>query len=387
MTPVPVLRARALRLAALILALSGLVVGACGCWGAKDIGMRGFVLMIGIDSQGDGVRVSAQVSVNERMGDGDGGGGGGQAFSVIHHDSGSVAEAINLLQDAAALQLYFGHLKIVVVGEEYASRRGIVEAVDTLLREPEVRGQVVVAGAAGRAEDLVRAKIEGERLPATFIERLLMTGREFGHVPESHLAKVAACLDTEGCHVIIPILKAEEGKIEIGGGLVFRGEKAVGTLEHLAIHNRSVITGARAVGLYSIPSPRGQGRIYVLLRRPASAVRVREEGGGVSIDVAIHAEGEVVEDSGHTGGAQGAQRARLGAVVDQLNEQVSAEVERQVSELVSRVQREFGVDIFGFAKHSGRLKFEDGKWDQLFPRAKVNVRADVRLRRFGLGAA
>jgi spore germination protein KC len=349
--------------------------------------MRSFVLMLGVDARAAAVRVSAQVAVNERMAREAGGGAEVRdTFRVIHSDAGGVAEALNLLQDSSPLQMYLGHLKVVVLGEEYAKGPGVREIVDSLVRDPEVRGQVLVACARGSAEDLVRASVKGERLPASYVERLINTGQEFGHAPASRLAQFSAQLDTPGAGAVAPVLVLSGDTIDVGGAWVFKGDTAVGEIGHDDLHDLALVSGARSVGTYSVPSPRGRGVLYALLRSPRSRVSVRNTGDRVRIEVRISAEAEVVEDSGHLPGEVVGQ-SRLGANVEEIGRELSRKVETRVAGLIGKMQREYGVDIFGFVRHSGGLKFEPGRWDELFRTAEVSVKADVRLRKFGMGAA
>ncbi|MGE5485221.1 MAG: Ger(x)C family spore germination protein [Ignavibacteriales bacterium] len=381
----------------LIALLSALLVGCAGCWGSRDIEERAFVLMLGLDTSEEGVRVSAQVAVNERMagagaggggdgGGGGGGGGGGEAVIVVHHDSESTSAGVNLLQDSTAHPVYLGHLKVVVVGQEFARQRGISEAIETLLRDPEVRGRVWIVQAGGRAEDLLRAKPKAERIPAAFIENLLDVGLTAGHAPDSRLTSVAVRLDTPGYNVLLPILRVEEDSMEITGASVFRGDRAVSEIDHPLIHDYSLITGAPAVGVYSAPSPRGNGRLYAEIMNPRTRVSVKREAGEVVIRLRIIAEAEALEDTGHGGGGAPAW-ADVSGRIPRVERALGDEIARRVTDLIRKVQEESGADVFGFVRHAGSLKFQDGEWDEVFPRAKVQVEATVRLRRFGMGEA
>jgi len=367
---------------ALLLAI--ICLNSAGCWGATDIDERAFVLMLGLDVTDEGMRISAQIAINERMTAE--AGGEGEAFTVIHHDALSTSEGINLLQDTASMPLYLGHLKVVVLGEEFVKQRGLVEAVGALEREPEVRGQVWVVQAVGKAEDLLSAKSKAVRIPASQLERLLNTGLRFGHAPDSRLINVNVRLNTHGYHVILPILKEEGGAVEISGASILRGDRAVTEIGHELVHDYSLVSGASSVGVYSVASPRGAGRLYAIVRNPRQKIGVTRKSDGVAIYLRITAEAEAVEDTGPTRSG-GAGWGDIAARVPEVERMLGDEIAGRVANLIEKVQTDSGADVFGFVRYAGNLKFVEGAWDEVFPGAEVRVEVQVRLRRFGMGEA
>ncbi len=305
------------------------------------------------------------------------------AFVLVSTEATSTSEALRYLGDRVPRPLYLGELKAIVFGNELAKQSGITEPINGLIRSPEVRGKVWLAVAEGKAIDLLKIRTKQESLPAVYVESLLETGMMSGHTSDSRLSVVWARLDSIGNHPLLPILKPADDSIEIGHGAVFLGDRMVGDIDHKDIHAYAVATGMRLSGVFSTPSPRGQGRLYVLTHRIRRSVDVRTGADGTIISLLLKADANVIEDSGDRPGNRGGTGAP--GKVASLEAALSRELEDKVLELIMRFQKEYGADVFGFFDYAGRLKLEPWKWNAVFPSATVRVKAIVKIRKFGLG--
>jgi len=244
---------------------------------------------------------------------------------------------------------------------------------------------VWVAVARGKVEELVGLEIPTERLTAIYLDRLLRTAHQEGQAPDSRFGSIAATLSTAGVHPVVPILKVEGKRVCVDGAAVFLVDRMVGELTLDEVSDIAVIGSGPRAGIYSSPSPRGGGRIYVRIISPRTRVRVANQPGGrPRIELSTRMEAQVVEDSGQRPGEAGAV-AGVGTEVRAVERDLEAEVARRLEQLIHKVQRDMGADVFGFGKHAGRAF--DRPWDEVFPDAQVSVKTQVRIRRLGLGGA
>jgi spore germination protein KC len=70
-----------------------------------------------------------------------------------------------------------------------------------------------------------------------------------------------------------------------------------------------------------------------------------------------------------------------------MEKEIADEMNDRAAKLVEKVQKEYGVDLFGMG-NKVRAKylrqFEKSKWDQEFPKTKINIQYAVKVRRVGM---
>ncbi len=143
-----------------ILGLLILALTLAGCARLTDIHDRSLVFGLGID-QGPHrgmITLSAQALHPPEGGTGGGGtsgggGGGGKdgAWKTLVASGPNVSEALGHLQMQTSRQVFLGQLGIIFLGTSLA-RAGVQQAVDALLRAPQVAETLPIAVVAGRAD-------------------------------------------------------------------------------------------------------------------------------------------------------------------------------------------------------------------------------------------
>ncbi|SEM53349.1 germination protein, Ger(x)C family [Paenibacillus sp. cl141a] len=154
-----------------------------GCWDRMEIEERAVVLGISIDTAGKNVEIredeishlrgkypapkqemiqlSVQIALPGRipLGPGEGGASGEGAqetvwvLDVVGH---TVDDAMMNLQQQISGKLFFGHLRVIVVSEEFA-RKGMENLNDYLHRNAEVRRMAWLMVSKGKARELMEA--------------------------------------------------------------------------------------------------------------------------------------------------------------------------------------------------------------------------------------
>lgn len=156
----------------------GMLLVLTGCWDRREINDVAFVLASAIDKEGDSIRVSVLIPLPGNMGSSGGGGGGsgGQKPFTIKTETGkTVREAVSKLQFRLPRHLFFGHRRVIIIGEELARQDGVATIIDAITRNPENRLTAFIAISKGKAQDLLNADTRLERFSAESMRELLQS--------------------------------------------------------------------------------------------------------------------------------------------------------------------------------------------------------------------
>ncbi|MGG3790070.1 hypothetical protein ABEV41_10955 [Geobacillus thermodenitrificans] len=139
----------------LLVSINVVILG--GCWDREEINDIAIVLGIGIDRVKNGnIRLTVEIAVPRVIGSGQmGGTGGDKEETIIRSGTGvTIADAIAQLQERLPRRLFWGHMKIVIFGEQ-AAKVGIREHLDFLIRHPQTRTRCNVFVGKGSAKSML----------------------------------------------------------------------------------------------------------------------------------------------------------------------------------------------------------------------------------------
>lgn len=358
-----------------LMLLAGLF--AAGCWDYRDIENRSMVLGLAIDlgPRGEHVSTVEVVTPSGARGEtraGEGGtpeGGQGVPRIALTGRAQASTEALSRLRTRWGRPLGFGHLGILLLGEEYA-RRGPKDEFGCPGCHPTMSvgmNAVVVRGRAGGI--LAGAPVAGT-YTSVFLKDMLRNAFDRGSVPAVSTVSRFVTQTRESGVALLPRLVSDAGALRMEGAGVFQDYRLVGWLEESEVQGLNYLQGKGRRGLVEISCPGDvEEKAAVLIAfkkshleltgqdRPAFRYRVRLSG--VAIDPACPKGKEEIP-------------------------RIERQVERTVRDLAQRaVRRAQGMkaDFLGLGEE---LKRRDPAlrrsldWAAAFP--GVPVRVDVRAK-------
>ncbi|CAM3102768.1 Ger(x)C family spore germination protein [Paenibacillus lupini] len=237
---------RIMRKSLIGIVLLGMLLLLSSCWDRREINDVAFVLASAIDKEGDNIRVSVLIPLPGNMGgtgSGGGGGSGGQKPFAIKTDTGkTVREAVSKLQFRLPRHLFFGHRRVIIIGEDLAKQEGILTMIDAVTRTPENRLTAFIAISEGKAVDLLNADTRLERFSAESMRELLQSDASVRVSLKDVISKVIAV----GNDAFFPYMEKVKTKI--------KGQEAEDILiEGFALTHdgkmKGVLNGNAAIGL------------------------------------------------------------------------------------------------------------------------------------------
>lgn len=393
-----------------------LAAGAAGCWDYREVDRLAFVTVLGLDaaSQGGDVHVSCLFSIPTGGGGGGGvaggGGGGGAAGAMptlMEASSGmSVGDALLRLNRFTGRSISLSHTRAVIFGEQLA-KRGIEPYLDILTRWYEFGRTMAVFVARPAAEKVMNIESPLVRDPAEFVMGLAEGSPALGFAGPVRLQDVLLNLQSFRTEVVLPLLEPVSGPhmhvgpgaggqgrggrpdgdttpaVALAGLAVFRRDRMVGTLDPAETIHWLLLTGQLNRTFLTFHDPRSPRHHVVVSLNDASRRVKAGSRSRPSLDVAVQMGGIIQEIE--SGKDYSTDEGR-----ELLERHVARELQRALTRLVRRAQREFRADIFRFGDaYATRFLFWDDwlhyNWAwRRFPEAQVRVSVRVKLVRPGV---
>ncbi|PZN10634.1 MAG: hypothetical protein DIU69_06820 [Bacillota bacterium] len=376
--------------AAVLLVAVTVLVG--GCWDARDLEDRATVVGIGLDEAGPGqVEVSAEIilprATAARPGAASGQQGGPEGIQgrmVLQGRGPSVHEALSRIRDEVKVDLFLGHVRVVLVGERLA-RAGVERPLEMLVQNPQIRRLIPLAVVRGRAADFLAVPTPQDttaRYVGDMLDDLVRSGR----APNADLSRFLTDLSEPGVDPLVSVLEVSrdtEAGVRWRGLGVFREDRLARVL----------------------PPPRAWLLVWASgnPRRSSVLVPLREVvDGGVIINV-FHVKSRL-----WIGGAPGDRRGLLQllvearvaehgtrgpdlskpGVLDGIQRQSRHHLEQELERLVAEVRR-LGADPFGIgralrATEPALMPLKAETLRRHAARVPVSVQVSIHIRRTGL---
>lgn len=360
-----------------------------GCWDQRDLEEVAWVLVLGLDRRPrDRVEATALIAVPRFMGPG--GGAGGEPFFVTAMEGDTIFDALQLINTYIGRRLNLSHTKAVVVGMDTAEQ-GIRVYLEALARNRETRpvtSLLVSEVPAGKFIRALKPRLDPD--PGKYMEELVGERRFTAFYERSLIHDFLVALDAPGdAPMAIRATLTGEGEqrgydIELGGGVVFSGDRAVGTLDGHKMQVVAMLRGTFDRALLTFPPPvAGEGPVSLVIRQgmpPRVTVEPRRVPPRIRVQLSLEAD-ILAAGPGQANGGQ--------AYLMQIQEHAARALEERASDVIGQVQDEFAEDIFGFGRHAQSQfltwsQWRDWRWRERFPETVVEVEVSLEIRRVGL---
>jgi len=368
-----------------------------GCWDNLDLERRALVLGAFVDfisSSPEKFKLTLEMPILRRMatrpGGGGGGGGEGREETLptwrLTVTGTTFAEAMRKAATRSERQLFFGHQKLLLIGEELARREKLEEVIDFWARNRESYLAITVLLAQGRAEEIFSARPKFARSVSMFLqeqsERQIRTSRFVKH----NLLEIFAAL-YGGRDILLSRVRTVPGQdsleLEVSGTGIIKEGKLVGWLSPEETQAASWVIGeARGGDIVPLPLPELK-RVFTLeLCGVKNKIKAQVKGDRPEFNVKLDVTADILERIGST--------EPFNPTLLRYIEARAAEIMKgRVEEVVAKLQKEYQADVLGFGKRIEEVKprwWQQVKenWRELYARAPVHVEVKVKIRRTGM---
>ncbi|WP_145052406.1 Ger(x)C family spore germination protein [Paenibacillus xylanexedens] len=370
-----------------------------GCWDRQELNELGIMLGLGVDKDGDQIKVSAQVVVPSEISS-KSGGGIGTPVTQYHATAASLLEAIQKLTETSPRRIFMSHIRILVFGEEFAREEGIYDVIEALMREPTARPDYyVMVARKAKAADVLNLLTPLENIPAeklynsldvsakTWSPTTTVTGDELMDTMISPgIQPVITGIEIIGNHkksgeksniesIVVP------AHLNTTGLAVFHKDKLIGWLTENESKGFNYVRGNVKTTVGHVDCPNTQGSVTMKTLRTSTDRKVKFIQG----EPVVHLK---VKNVSSIGSVECKFEIGSMSAIHELEKLSEERLVELMKNSVNSVRRKFHVDIFGFGQEIYRSnpkffnKVKDN-WDQQFEDLDVKYEANSQIRRVG----
>lgn len=330
------------------------------------------------DAGNDKYFVTAEVFNPQNMGSHDSGG-------LLYSTGESVFDCFRNLILRSGRRLYWGHTEILIVSREVAER-SLLPILDILFRDAEVRDDMLIFVAEkDDVSDILRFgrhKLHG--LAGFHMEDVIEAETGISKYHRVPAWKFIQSMYARGPVPTLPLIKlARSGEKEmpkVGGTAVFEGDKLVGTLDETETKSLLWILDELKGGLLVVPVKDGEKVEEVTLEIFESKTNRKAVHAGNQLAMEIHVETTVnIAEIGGTTNYMDEKKMM------QLKKDGEARIEKEIKNVISKVQQEFAVDVFRFSTVIQDEMPEvwreiEPNWPEVFRKLPVDVQVTLNIR-------
>ncbi|NLD46364.1 MAG: Ger(x)C family spore germination protein [Clostridiaceae bacterium] len=351
-----------------------------GCWNYREIDDVDIVAGVAVDKG-----TTAKYLVTVEIVQVSGGRESKTSSDIISIEGESMFDAARNQIAVSGKRLYWAHSKVIIISEDIA-REGLLDVIDWYLRDAETREDVnILVSRADTAREILVESMEdkAERKVKSFeLENIINNQRSLSKAPNIQVWELINRISKEGYSTVAPTvsIKKEDGKKipQIIGTAIFEGDKLIGfingqeTQEMLIVQNE--LKGGVLIGKTKNAGSSAALEIFSCKAKIKPIVNGNSIHIRVSIDMTTAI--DEIDSAADLIGEEGRK---------DLEQGTEAMLEKQIGELIKKIQSDYGADIFGF----GRKVMENnpevwrgvGKnWKKEFENLKVSVDVNVHIK-------
>ncbi|WLR53149.1 Ger(x)C family spore germination protein [Bacillus tianshenii] len=275
-----------------------------------------------------------------------------------------------------------GQVAVALYGEALA-RRGIYDLVDTLHRDASIGNRIKLAVTKGSATELLSKSLDsvGQR-PGMYIENLILQNEKKESLPETNLHLFMKYYYSVGRDPYLPIIDKESGHAKITGIALFKKDKLVKEvlLKDLFILRMLIgekyKSGSFEVSLedkeeQSIEYEESVVLIENIRSKTKTKVTIKSNEPTIKLNVQLLGTVTELKDGGNLKNAQ---------TIRKIERLAERRIEQRAHSLINEL-KESHVDPAGFGNHVKNhwREWDEKKWEEIYPKLKVDVQANVKI--------
>jgi spore germination protein KC len=395
----------------LLLLLLLLTLSLTGCWDLQELESLGLVQALGLELESDqkNITVTTMIAIPGKLSAaGDQGGGGKEpGVAVVAAKAPSIYEAFNLINTSINREITLRQNQILVIGESMA-KAGISKWIDNLVRFREMRRTLLLFVCRGPVAAIFNVKPKLEQNPAEYLSDLVnlnsKTAMYSRMMINEFMSHYKAYAQANTAPLIVPDAnppqKAPEDagnappetappgptELRITGAAVFNGDKLVGNLNNYETQVLQLLTNHFEEALLTVTDPqRSEDFIAIRLLKsggPTTQIKYHKQSGRDTFNVKINLEAELLS-------IQSEIDYTAPHLEDFLGRHIAKVVKNRIDAVITKTQRQFKADIFGFGVKVRNTMFtskewENYRWPAKFPEAQIRTRVKIAIRRVGV---
>lgn len=354
-----------------------------GCWNYKEVNDIFIVAGISIDKDPGNKRfiVSAEViNVNEATKENT------IESQRVESNGDAVFEAVRNMIKLSAKKLYWSHATSIIISESVA-RESILPVLDWVVRDIEPRlGMNVYISKENSAKELLDSESIATVIRSYELTIMADKNKDLIEIPMIEVHELLNKLAAPMTHPVIPAIEvvSNQGKATnlLSGTAVFNKDKLAGYLNVDDMLPYLFLTNNVNGGLLEVKS-NDDLKETIVLEIFRSKTKITPKYTGNSVDFAIDIKTDVTIGEMDTPRDFISKSGRT-----ELKKLAEESLKKDLENIFRKVQREFGLDIFGFGdivrqKDPDTWKAIEKDWNSIFEEIDITINCDINIKNSG----
>lgn len=349
------------------------------CWDSKDIQFKNIVLCPGIDYENDIYKLYAEVASIRKEMTNEQGSSEIKNVAVLSGQGKSLNEARIELDRVADFPMFLGAARAFVFSQSSA-KHGIEPVINMIGGIFDYRKTTDVVICDDKIEDLYHTVPENDISVGFSIEDTIDDLTNKGVAINVTVGDILGKISVEYADYLIPYIGLEESQLKFLGYGVMKDSKLVGLLPDKKAKGMVFILSPKTNLVYDVSLPSNEDNkisFIVELRKKDISIKYVNHKVVIDVDINITAELEF----------QYHRQAISDALKNQVQEIISKKVQKDITSIIEKSQKEYKCDFLNFYKHF-RARYPDIyrkiNWREKYCQAKINIDVSTNIKNAGL---
>ncbi len=335
-----------------------------GCFDKVELEDRALVLGIGIDKYEDtedaentedtekSFFVSLSMPLSNSSQNTEGGEENTEDAKTLKKGAGkTVFDALSVLDEKTSQNLYYGHLKVAILGEEVLKDESLLrETIDFLERNKEISRKIIILASSTKAEDILSTVPEEENIMGLYINNFYKNAknRTYFSYKKSLEDIVKDFLANDG-DTVIPAIESTEGDINYFGLCVLKDYQLAGYLSAEEVKPFLLLKDKNYLGTLTIDTEDIASSIEILKKNIKTSFN--EDGGKIIYNVDLNINGEIFEYNNKN------DTTEISKNYATLQEEYAKYLKQSMLDMLNKI-KDIGADVIGLKEEIRKNNYD-----------------------------
>jgi spore germination protein KC len=362
----------------LVLLLSINMIFLSGCWNYRDLESLSIVAGIALDKGKEGYKYHATFELLDAAQD-------KANAKLLEAEGDTLFDCVRNAILKSKKKLFFSHSRVVVISNQLASE-GVTPLLDFLIRdnEPRTNLDLIISKEKTAGEILQQEPVTDHLVSIEIAEQLQKNLNSLGEAPTVNLYQAINILSDNSSSLILPTIKVSHDKTkstELDGCGIFKKDKLIGYLNPDETKYVLFINNKIKGGLLQTSPGNDNNFITVEISNNKTKVQMEVKDKDVSAQIEI-------QMAGSLGTNETSKDYTTLTGIEEAQKSAEREISYGVNQVIKKVQKEYGSDIFGFGSkihqdHPRDWEKLKDNWEETFRKLKYTITTEVTLENTG----
>lgn len=362
----------------LVLLLSINMIFLSGCWNYRDLESLSIVAGIALDKGKEGYKYHATFELLDAAQD-------KANAKLLEAEGDTLFDCARNAILKSKKKLFFSHSRVVVISNQLASE-GVTPLLDFLIRdnEPRTNLDLIISKEKTAGEILQQEPVTDHLVSIEIAEQLQKNLNSLGEAPTVNLYQAINILSDNSSSLILPTIKVSHDKTkstELDGCGIFKKDKLIGYLNPDETKYVLFINNKIKGGLLQTSPGNDNNFITVEISNNKTKVQMEVKDKDVSAQIEI-------QMAGSLGTNETSKDYTTLTGIEEAQKSAEREISYGVNQVIKKVQKEYGSDIFGFGSkihqdHPRDWEKLKDNWEETFRKLKYTITTEVTLENTG----